>query len=577
MLFDLTTAWLLEHRVLLPGASVLTRLIARVRDRVAERAWSALASRLSAEQRSRLLILLEAPEGSRQSRLDRLRNGPTLPNSDSIVEALARLDEIRALDVSDVDVSMVTPRRLQSLAHYAAAARAQAIGRMAEDRKFATLLAFAHAFEAIAQDDVLDLLDVVIKDAFRRAGSAGQARRLRTIRDLDHSALQLRDACRFVLDPEVSDSQLRELIFAQIPPARLAQAVDTVSTLTRPPDDHYYEHLRGYYSQFRRFMPDLLRSIPFQATQAGQPVLDALDFLRGLEGRKLPRKGRQLVIDEAPRGVITPAWRRYAVHHRHIDLRHYTLCALDQLRDALLKRSVFVAPSYKWGDLRAQLLQGSAWEAARPQVGRMLGRSLPPEPELERLRQQLDEAYQRTAAGLPDNAAVHIEQTGGKASLAVTPLDELPEPESLLRLREAVQALTPRVEMPELILEIESLTGFCQEFSHVSEGAARAEDLSLSVCAALLADAMNVGIEPFVRRGVPALRRGRLNWTRQNYLRLDTTTPANAWLVEAQTHIPLARPGAAARWPPPTGCALSSLFARWRRGPTAVTLGRAMA
>jgi len=65
----------------------------------------------------------------------------------------------------------------------------------------------------------------------------------------------------------------------------------------------------------------------------------------------------------------------------------------------------------------------------------------------------------------------------------------------------------------------------------VNERGARADDLPISVCAALLAEARNLGLEPLVRSDVPALTRARLAWIQQNYLRTDTITTAHARLA----------------------------------------------
>ena len=59
------------------------------------------------------------------------------------------------------------------------------------------------------------------------------------------------------------------------------------------------------------------------------------------------------------------------------------------------------------------------------------------------------------------------------------------------------------------------------------------------MCAVLIAEACNTGIEPLVRNDVPALRRSRLSWVNQNFVRNETLTEANACLVAAQNSIPL--------------------------------------
>jgi len=53
----------------------------------------------------------------------------------------------------------------------------------------------------------------------------------------------------------------------------------------------------------------------------------------------------------------------------------YTLCVLDRLHQALRRREIFVPVSERYGDPRAELLQGNAWETAREAVARALNRS----------------------------------------------------------------------------------------------------------------------------------------------------------------------------------------------------------
>lgn len=181
-----------------------------------------------------------------------------------------------------------------------------------------------------------------------------------------------------------------------------------------------------------------------------------------------------------------------------------------------------------------------SWLLGYDEVCRSLRRSPDPGLELAALAEKLDAAYRRTAARLPDNAAVAIVKGGGKDRLKLSPLDRLEEPPSLLQLRRAASALLPRVDLPEVLLEVASWTGFIEEFTHVSEAGSRAADLVTSICAVLIAEACNVGLEPLVRRDVPALRRGRLSWVAQNYLRAETLVRANARLVAYHAALPLA-------------------------------------
>ncbi|HUN71664.1 MAG TPA: Tn3 family transposase [Steroidobacteraceae bacterium] len=528
VLFDRATVWLVTEKVLLPGASALERLVARIRARAAQRLWRALARDITPAQRERLDALLLSDNG-RPSPLDRLRDGPYLRSGAELSRAVERLDEVRLLTAGLPGISHVPPGRVTALARFATVAKAQAVARMPAERRMATLLAFIRTLEATAQDDVLDLLDIVVTKLFSDAAAVGKKTRLRTIRDLDAAALKLRRAGAVLMDETVDDAAVRAAAFALVPRADFAHAMEQIDLLIRPPGDLYFTELRAQNNKLR-FMPALLRAVTFGAAPAGQPILDAVLHLRANE-----KRGPSAA---APLAFVSSGWKRQLRSpDGSIDKVAYRLCLLEAMRLAIRRRDLFAAPSLRYADPRLGLLSGAAWEAARPAICRTLGLSTDAPAEISRLSERLDSAYRTTAVNLPGNAAVTIDGD----DLVLTALERIDDPPSFVALKAAVAARLPRVDLPELLLEMHARTGFADGFTHASEGGARADDVATSVCAVLLAEACNTGFEPLIRLDRPSLRRSRLSWVRQNYIRAETLTRANAALVASQNRVPLAR------------------------------------
>jgi hypothetical protein len=130
---------------------------------------------------------------------------------------------------------------------------------------------------------------------------------------------------------------------------------------------------------------------------------------------------------------------------------------LEKLQDGLARRDIFVSPSERWCDPRAKLLQGAGWDILRSHVCRTLDLAATAESELETLAAQLDEAYRLVASNLPSNRDLLIERVNGKDRLSLTGLDKLEEPRSLIILRDRVDALLPRLDLTDAILEIHGI------------------------------------------------------------------------------------------------------------------------
>jgi hypothetical protein len=301
VLFQRAEAWLREHKVLLPGLTTLERTIARVRDRATQRLWWCLTCRLSPEQRARLELLPITPPEERRSTLDRLRDGPVRQSTTELLRAIARISEISELTEGLPSVEGLPASRVQALARFASAARAAAVARLPDDRRSATLLAFAHTLFATAHDDALDLFDVVVADIFRDAKHTVDKKRQETDRRYDRAAPQLDWVLSVMMDTSVPDAEVRRTIFSKCPTAELATAWEYIQALQRDVQQELLLELRRQHKRMK-FLDSLVSSVAFGASPAGQPVLQAVTFLR------LHVAGLA-TTNEAPFDFAPPHWR----------------------------------------------------------------------------------------------------------------------------------------------------------------------------------------------------------------------------------------------------------------------------
>ncbi|CZZ34434.1 transposon Tn3 transposase [Enterobacter hormaechei] len=535
LMFDFATAWLLQNKVLLPAASTLTRVIGEIRERATRRLWRKLAALPNRWQTAQLAGLLEIPEGQRLSVMEHLKRGPVTISGPAFTEALERYTRLRSLEFSCLNFTGLPAIQLRNLARYAGMASVKYISRMPEERRLAILTAFVKAQEISALDEAVDVLDMLILNITREAKKTGQKKRLRTLKDLDRAALLLARACALLLDEDTADDLLRKTIFSSVSVARLAESVEKVNELARPQDTNFQDEMVEQYGRVRRFLPALLRDLHFRAAPDGEHTLAAIHYLAELNGSK------KRILDDAPEHIISGPWKRlvYDADGR-IQRAGYSLCLLERLQDAPRRRDIWLENSDRWGDPRQKLLQGEEWQAQRVPVCRALGHPTNGSKASEQLAAQLDETWKTVASRFDRNTAVDICNEGKHPSLTISSLDKLDEPPALIQLSSRVRQLLPPVDLTELLLEIDARTGFTREFSHVSESGARAQDLHISLCAVMLAEACNIGHEPLIKHNIPALTRHRLSWVKQNYIRAETLVSANARLVDFQSSLALA-------------------------------------
>lgn len=554
VLFDHATAWLHRERVLLPGVSVLARLVAAARGQAIARLHDVVATAAVAEDPGLPAVLrglLTIDQGERASRLEALRAGPTRVSGPELDKALQRVAAVRRLGTGAVDLSGLPAARVRMLARYGIGAKAQTLRRLAEPRRTATLVATVAALEADAVDDALDLFDLLMSTkVLRPSQRAAASVRLMKMPELEKASRVLaRVGARLLrvlgesneqIDVAAAWAELEQVAARD----RIAEAVAKVDELV--PDESgadgaMREQMARRFRTVAPFLRMLSTTIPWGATAAGKPVLDALASVDRLRGR---RKVRREEIDET---LVPTSWRAAVLGRGdgvEVDRDAWVVCVLELLRSSLRRRDVFATTSKRWADPRAHLLAGPAWDAARELTLRSLSLDGPVSEHLAGKVEVLDAAWRGLADAITDagpDASVRLTETeDGKAKLTVARLDALDVPESLTALRTQVAGILPQVDLPEILLEVHSWTGFLHAYTHVSGAGSRMTDLPVSVAAVLIAEACNVGLTPVVAEGHAALTRDRLGHVQANYVRAETHAAANAALIEAQAGVPIA-------------------------------------
>jgi hypothetical protein len=179
--------------------------------------------------------------------------------------------------------------------------------------------------------------------------------------------------------------------------------------------------------------------------------------------------GKRKVPEDAPTGFVRPRWERHVFGEEGLDKRYYEMSAVTELKNGLKSGDVWVPGSRQYADFEDYLLPRPSWERMRTNGG-------PPvaiNPDLdgylaersEDLHRELSEVGRLISCGkLRD---VRLEDGELKFSWAKTEV-----PKGAKELTQKAYDLLPRIKLTDLLVAVDSLTGFTSHFAHLKTGEA---------------------------------------------------------------------------------------------------------
>jgi TnpA family transposase len=519
------------QRIIRPGLTLLERSVTTARQQAQTATWTLIAPLLGEQDQLKLDQLLVVEEKYGLTPLTWYRTGATSHSPGAILKVLEKITALRATGLTGCDLTGLNPNRLKLLARLGRKATNQALERMAPERRYPILLTFLHQTLTDTIDEAVDLYDRCLAEAYARAGRELDEFRQSVAQATNEKVRLFQTVGRILLDPAVSDAEIRGLIYQQITPETLRSAVEECAQIMRPLDDSYFDLLATRYSTLRQFTPTFLAIFTWRAGHDDDALLAAIEVLRAINAA-----GLRKVPEDAPRGFIPVKWEPYVIDaHDQLSRRYYELCLLWEMRSALRNGNLWIEGSRRYTNPESYLIAPERWPELRTEACRLMK---VPEDGRVRFQQRVTE-YARVAAELEQQLSgsqrVRIED----GELIVSPPAAEERPASADELEELLVMRLPRIDLPTLLIEVDGWVKFTHSFTHAGGSASRTPELLPTLYASLLAQSGNFGLTQMARMSEFSYQ--QLLWTTNWYLREETLREATTTLVNHHYHLPLSR------------------------------------
>lgn len=518
-----------RNNVLMPSLNVIERICAEAITQANRHIYAALTQSISETHRQHLDSILRLKEGSKATWMAWLRQSPVKPNSRHMLEHIARLKVLQAINLPSGIETQIHQNRLLKIAREGGQMKAADIAKFEPQRRYATLVALVIESKATIIDEIIDLHDRIMGKLFAAAKNKHQQQFQSSGKAINDKVRLYGRIGKALLEAKQSGGDPFAAIESVIPWDAFAASISEAEKLALPEDFDFLPRIGESYATLRRYAPEFLSVLKFRAAPATTDVLDAIHLLRDLNAdnaRKVP--------EDAPIGFIKKRWQSLVFTDQGIDRRYYELCALSELKNALRSGDVWVQDSRQFKDFDEYLIPHNNFTALK--VAGTLPLAIDTDCErylFERMaliRERLSTVSD--LAGMNDLPDAIITESG----LKITPLDAV-MPTNAQALIDQAASLLPHIKITELLLEVDDWTGFTRHFTHLkSNDVTKDKTLLLT---AILADAINLGLTKMAE-SCPGTTYSKLSWLQAWHIRDETYSIAQAELVNYQLKQPFA-------------------------------------
>ena len=277
-LFHQAEEYLLTNRTLLPGTSVLERLIIHICSEAHAQLFESIYQRLSPDLRKAIDQLLTVPKGERLSTFSHLKAYPPEAKISSLRSYLQQYQALEAIGIDTIDSQLAEPVFQDYLFKLTKKYSAKELKRLHKHKRYALMICFLLETHKVLLDHLAKMHDQYIAKIVRESRNSYEKKH-RALRKRQKRAVDVvLKTTNILLDWPDEEPLLKQGLWQQVDETELRTSLDDLRVFKRLAERGYGDILMARYPSLRKYFADFLH-LPFAAAHGSDPLLISIHHI----------------------------------------------------------------------------------------------------------------------------------------------------------------------------------------------------------------------------------------------------------------------------------------------------------
>ena len=527
-LFQQTELYLLEQRILLPGPTVLERLIIHICSDMHIQLFELVFQQLSSELRQAIDQLLTVPEGKQRSYFYHLKEYPPAATISSMQSYLKRYQTLAATGIDNFEGKMLTPTFLDYFFKQAKRYSATDLKRFADHKRYTLMICFLLETRKRLLDHLVTMHDQYVIDICRQAKNIHEKKH-RQLRKRQKKAIDVvLDATHRLLDWPEEQPLLTAELWQQVDKVKLHSSIEDLHSFKRLEERGYGDLLLARYPSLRKYFAEFIH-LPFAAEHGNDSLIQAIELVRKLDSGEIKKLPPTAPTDFVPKELQRALKNQTGKLNRNA----WEMGLALAIKNALRSGDLYLPQSKQHVSFWDLMLNETLWQQMRTCSFDELQQ--PQKHEVKALlHQRFHDALTQAKSKFQFDDFAEIQD--GK--LKLKRYDKVVLPASVTTLQKVIDARLPSIRIEQLLMEVDRLTNFSRHFTPVPEHQSRPLHFYRTLMAALISQATNLGVVS-MSASVKGTTVDMLRHVLHNFIREETLTAASTEIVDRHHELPL--------------------------------------